>query len=317
MKIAFVVSQFPATSETFLIDQVAVLLDRGIDVQVFSLDKSVISDSISQKFFDYNMTNRIHSLTLPKNLFTRLFKALPKFLKVLFLKPNLLFKIFNFKKYKDNSWSLKLLFWVEPWLGKQFDLVHCHFGTMANKFLLIKEILNLNTKIVTTFYGYDVSNIFQEKGINYYDKLKKVCHLFFVMSQDMKNRVVNYGFEADRVVVLPVGIEVEKYDFQARSLQPDETIKIISVGRFVEKKGFDDLLKALALVKNKTQQKFHCDIIGGGPLDNELQTLTDNMNLRDVITYHGYMSIDKILDFFKNKHLFIQPSKTAKNGDME
>ncbi len=317
MKIAFIVSQFPVTSETFLIDQVAALLDRGVDVQIFSLDKSVISDSISQKFFDYKMSNRVHSLALPKNLFIRLFKALPKILKVLFLKPNLFLKIFDFKKYRDNAWSLKLLFWTEPFLGTKFDLVHCHFGTMANKFLLIREILNLNTKIVTTFYGYDVSTIFQEKGANYYDKLKKICNLFFVMSQDMKNRVVNYGFDADKIVVLPVGIEVEKYAFQERGLQPEEIIKIVSVGRFVEKKGFDDLLKALALIKNKTQQKFHCDIIGGGPLDSELQSLTDKMSLRDVVTYHGYMSIDKILDFFKNKHLFIQPSKTAKNGDME
>lgn len=317
MKIVFVVENFPATAQTFMIDQIAGLLDRDIDVEIFSLTKGTIDKNISQKFFDYKMSDRTRDLSLPKNLFTRILIALPKVLKIFCLHPNLLFKIFNFSKYGGNASSLKLLFWVEPWLGEEFDLVHCHFGTTANKFLLIKEILNLDTKIVTTFYGYDVSNIFQEKGDNYYDKLKKVCNLFFVMSQDMKNRVVNYGFEADKVVVLPVGIEVEKYDFRARSLQPDETIRMVSVGRFVEKKGFDDLLKALALVKNKTQQKFHCDIIGGGPLDDELQILTDKMSLRDVVTYHGYMSIDKILDFFKDKHLFIQPSKTAKNGDME
>jgi len=317
LKIAFVAAfaTFPAT---FIVNQIAGLIDRKVEVKIFWFRKGK-SKAIPEKYYKYKMDKLAYNLEMPHNWLLRIILAIPKILHILFLRPNILFKIFDFKKYKKNALSLKLLFWVEPWLGKEreFDLIHCHYGTVANKFLIIKDILGLKTKIITTFYGYDVSHIFRQKGSDYYNKLKKECSLFFVMSNNMKKRVVNYGFPAEKVVVLPVSINVASYPFWKRKIKKDEPFNIVSVGNFVEKKGFDDLIRALAIIKKRAKKKFKCYIIGDGPLRNKLFKMTENLGLQDEVEYKGYMKIGNIIEFLKNMHLFVQSSKTAKDGDME
>ncbi|OGZ34751.1 MAG: hypothetical protein A2174_02270 [Candidatus Portnoybacteria bacterium RBG_13_41_18] len=316
LKIAFIIGDFPAVSETFIIDQVADLKDRGVDVEIFAFRKHS-QEGVSERYYDYKMSKLTNYLEMPANKLIRIVLALRKLFKILLLNHRAFFRVLNFKKYGANARSLKLIFWVEPFLGKKFDLVHCHFGPAANKFLIIKEILGLKTKIVTSFYGFDVSKVFQDEPVDYYYRLKKECLLFFVMSENMKERVVARGFNSQKVIVHPVGIDVEKYNFSERRLAYDESVNIVTVGRFVEKKGFDDLLKALKIVKEKTAKKFMCHIIGGGPLEKDLQKLTDELKLRDVVEYKGYMKIEDVINYFSKMHFFVQPSKTARDGDME
>lgn len=316
IRIAFIVGVFPALSETFIINQIADLTDRGFEISVFSFKRGK-TENISQRYFDYKMSERARYLDVPKNPVARALLAVPKLLKIFFMNPRAFFRVLSVKKYGRSALSLKLVFWTEPFIGKEFDLVHCHFGTMANKFLLVREILGLKQKIVTTFYGYDVSHIPQEKGVKYYDNLKKECHQYFVMSNNMKERVVALGFPSDEVAVLPVSVDVESYPFAERMTKDDEPFHIISVGRFVEKKGFDDLLRAIALVKEKAKRKFLCSIVGGGELEKELHALADELRINDVVEWKGYMKIEDVISFYMKGHIFVQPSKTAKNGDME
>jgi colanic acid/amylovoran biosynthesis glycosyltransferase len=316
IKVAFVVGTFPVVSETFIINQIADLLDRGLEVEIFSFQKDD-RENVSDRFYTYDMIHKVHYLDMPRNYIKRFFLAIKKVFHVFCVNPMLFFKTFNLKKYRRTALSLQLLFWVEPFLKKEFDLVHCHFGPVANNFLLIKEVLGLRQKMVTTFYGYDVSILFQEKSADYYDKLKKECSLFFVMSKNMKERIVKQGFEENKIRVLPVGIDVDSYPFKERQFYDGEMVKIISVGRFVEKKGFDDLLRALAIVKRKTIRPIKCCIVGDGSLREELFSLTEDLNLQDVVEYKGYMKIEDIMNYFLDMHVFVQPSKTAQNGDME
>lgn len=254
---------------------------------------------------------------MPKNIFWRCLLAIPKIFKFLFYQPSALIAALNFKKYGRDALSLKLLFWTEPFLGKEFDLYHCHFGQMANKFLVIKEILGIKEKIATSFYGLDVSSYTKQKGPRVYDRLKKECSAFIVMSNNMKERVVAQGFDESKITILPISIDTDSYPFWERSLGSDETIQMVSVGRFVEKKGFDDLLRALAIVKKKTNKPFKCSIIGGGPLEKELRDLSDALEINDIIEYKGYMKIEDIINYFQKMHFYLQPSKIASNGDME
>lgn len=317
-KIAFVVGVFPAISETFLINQVVDLEERGWHVSVFSFREGA-ENFISERFRRFEWRNEIYYLNSPKNIFKRVFYAIPKIIRLLLLRPSILFKALNVKKYGKNALSLKLIFWIEPWIGHEheFDLVHCHFGTIANKFLIMKDILGLKQKIITTFYGYDVSHIARVKGERYYDRLKQESSIFLVMSENMKDRVMQLGFPEEKIKVHPISIDVASYPYSKRTYQDNDLVKMVSVGRFVEKKGFDDLLKALAIVKQKTNKKFVCDIVGDGELREDLHHLAKELKIEDVVHFRGYMMLQNIIELYGKSHLYIQASKTAKNGDME
>src|SRR3989344_1628849 len=319
-KIAFVVGIFPAVSETWMINQIAGLLDRGFDIDVYAFTSQNIDQKhISNKHREYNMSARTRYIGMPESRFLRIIKAAPKIIRLLFISPRVLGRALNIKKYNKSALSLKYFFWSEQFVGKKYDLIHLHDGSIANKFLTIKDIVGIDTKLITSFYGQDVSKRFLDHpGEDIYKRLKKESSAFIVMSNFMKNRVVAKGFDENKIQVLPIfGINVDDYPFKERTLEPNETIQMATVGRFVEKKGFDDILKALAIVKDRTDKKFTCNIIGGGLLEHDLRALTEKLGLDDFVSYKGYMKIEDIINYFLKMHLYLQPSKTASDGDME
>ena len=206
-KIAFVIGIFPVVSETWLISQVTDLIDRGVDVELYVF-KNGERENISDKFFDYNLDKRVHSAEMPLDPFVRVFRAVPKILHILFARPSLLRKIFDVKKYGADAYSLKNLFWIEPFLGMNAEVVHCHFGTVALRYLRVREILGLPQQFLTTFYGVDVSGVFRKKGRNVYQKLIHTCARFLVMSNNMKERILPYGFLAEKIETLPISVDV-------------------------------------------------------------------------------------------------------------
>jgi colanic acid/amylovoran biosynthesis glycosyltransferase len=317
LRIAFVVGVFPVVSETFIINQIADLIDRGVDITIYTFKEGDIAN-VSDRYFSYHMKERTKVLQMPKGFFARFGKVVPKMLRLLVKKPTALLRALNFAKYGRNALSGKTVFWVEPFLDAKCDLVHCHFGPIANKFLVIRDILKLSERIVVTFYGADVSQSVKEKGIHYYDRLKEEADLFFTMSENMKSRVVLLGFDPTKVVSLPVSIDVPSYPFANRAPATDGVFHMLSVGRFVEKKGFDDLLRMLAILKKKTTQKFLCHIVGG-PKDEEekLRALAVKLEVDDVVELKGYMKVEDIIQYFLTMQLYVQTSKTAQNGDME
>jgi len=315
-KVAFVVGIFPVVSETFIINQVADLIDRGLDVHVFTFRRGDVAN-VSDRYHTYKMADRTVLLEMPGNFVKRLVAAAPKFFRLLFHKPSALLKAFNVARYGTLAYSGKLLFWLEPFLDFDADLVHCHFGPIANHYLTIREILGLPQPFVTTFYGFDVSQIVKQKGREYYARLMKESAYFFTMSQNMKERVVALGFDPKKVEPLPVSVDVESFPFSRRSIKKGETMRIVSVGRFVEKKGFDDLLRATAIVKKKAKRSFMLYIIGGGVLEAELKVLAKELNVLDAVRFEGFMKVQDVVKFLATAHLFVQASKTAKDGDME
>lgn len=316
-KVAFVVGTFPVISETFIIDQIGDLSDLGLDIEVYTF-RDGSTESVSDRYSKDKMEEAVHSLAMPRNYLKRFVKAIPKFARILVANPLAALRTLNIFKYGSLAYSLQLVFWVEPFVGIDVDLVHCHFGTIANHYLTIKEVLGLRQPFVTTFYGYDISQITKQKGEHYYDRLKQESLQFFSMSENMKERMVKQGFDSSEIEVLPISVDVASFPFSRRELKDGEVIEILSVGRFVEKKGFDDLLKALAIVKEKSKRKFICHIIGG-PKEKEIELrgLAGKLGVSDVVEWKGYVKKEEIVEYLMKMHLYVQASKTAANGDME
>jgi colanic acid/amylovoran biosynthesis glycosyltransferase len=316
LRVAFALGIFPLVSETFVIDQIAQLSDRGVEVDVFSLTRGD-ETHVSQTYFDYDMGSKVEYLDYPLRWLPRFRGAWPKALSLAGRHPRILLRTLNVLRYRRWTLSLKLLYWVEPLAGREYDVVHCHFGTVARDFVKVRDAAMLNAPLVTSFYGVDVSRVFRDEPPSYYDDLKKACSLYFVMSADMKRRVVEHGFPADQVRVHPVSIAVEDYPFGIRTLSDAEELRLMAVGRFVEKKGFDDLLRALAIVKERSNRPVSCVVVGGGPLEPELRRLSESLGLQDVVCFPGLMAVEEVIERFSDTHLLVQPSKTAADGDME
>src|SRR3989344_285090 len=229
LRVAFIVGSFPEISETFIIDQACDLIDRGVGVEIYAFNRGGANkDHISKRYFQYGLDKKTMYLSVPANKILRIIMAGPRLVRLLLYRPASIFKIAS---------NFKVLFWdLKPFFGKKYDLYHCHFGNVGSNFVMIRKVLGIKEKFITSLYGQDVSMTIRKQGIGIYKELMQESSRFFVMSENMKQRVITHGFPPDKIIVHPIGIDVAKYPYAERRASPDDQINIISVGRFVEKK---------------------------------------------------------------------------------
>ena len=91
---------------------------------------------------------------------------------------------------------------------------------------------------------------------------------------------------------------------------------ILSVGRLVEKKGFQDLLEALFLVKRRGQH-FQCAIYGDGLLRQQLQEWIDDHGMNDEILLCGDRTQQDLITIFQSVTLFILTPIQTEDGDRD
>lgn len=94
-----------------------------------------------------------------------------------------------------------------------------------------------------------------------------------------------------------------------------DPVRIVSVGRAVAKKGFDDLLEALAALPADLHWRFAH--IGGGPLLGELKTRAAASGIGDRVAFLGAKSQPDVVALLREADLFVLPSKEAGDGDRD
>jgi glycosyltransferase involved in cell wall biosynthesis len=92
-------------------------------------------------------------------------------------------------------------------------------------------------------------------------------------------------------------------------------LKILSVGRAVPKKGFPDLLQALALLPTELDWRFHH--IGGGPELDNLKSLAETLQIAGRITWQGAAPQEQVLAAYRAADLFVLASRIADDGDRD
>jgi len=314
MKIAFIVSAFPVLSETFILNQITGLIDLGHEVDIFASSKPN-EKKIHSDVKKYNLINKTHYFHIPKTRKKRIMYAFKIFLKNFYKKPLVLLKALNFFKYGSFYNVLNNLFYLAPFLNKDYDIIHCHFGPNGIIGVHLKEI-GIPGKYLTSFHGYDVNSYPKIMGKNVYNVLFKNGDLFTANTNFTRQQVVKLGCDEEKIIILPVGLRVEKFKFSTRKIQPREPIKILTVGRLVEKKGHEYAIKAIAKIVKK-HKNIKYIVAGDGPLRTNLENLALKLGIMNHVEFLGAVEQNKVLNLYQQAHIFILPSVTASNGDRE
>ncbi len=95
----------------------------------------------------------------------------------------------------------------------------------------------------------------------------------------------------------------------------DGPFHMISVGRLVEKKGFDRLINALALLPETLD--WHWTHIGGGALGDVLRDRVTAAGIADRISWKGACDQPEVIEAMRAADLFVLPSRIAEDGDRD
>ena len=316
MKIAFFVPFFPILSETFILNQITGLIDRGHDVDIYAerpINFEIIHDDVKR----YRLMERTRYFRdIPRNYFLRVLKAFALIIKHrAWLQPKPLLLALNIRKYGREAMSLRILYLATLLVGREHDAVHCQFGNLGPEVLRLKQIGAISGKLVTSFRGNDLTGYLQTKRICYRELFRK-GDLFLPVSEVFRHRLIEKGCSPAKITVHRSGVDLAKFQYSLRRRAEGEPTKLISIGRFVEKKGLAYAVKAIARIVDSCY-KISYSIIGDGKLRADLEHLIDQLGVGDHVRLLGCMPHSEVVLHLRNSHLLLAPSVTGTDGDQE
>ena len=194
-------------------------------------------------------------------------------------------------------------------LGRQgVDLLHAHFGWQgATAAWLVSTLLDVPWSM--TLHAND---IFAERR-NLGPKLVAASRVVTVCEYNREWMRRELGVQR-RIDIVVCGVEVP--DLPTLDDRSDERIDVLAVGRLVEKKGFDVLLRAAVAVATD-RPDLSVEIIGEGPLRGDLEALRDELMAQKIVRMPGAMPHDAVLERMRRARVFCLPCRVAADGDRD
>ncbi|MBW2706908.1 MAG: glycosyltransferase family 4 protein [Deltaproteobacteria bacterium] len=146
---------------------------------------------------------------------------------------------------------------------------------------------------------------------------KKVRRAKFAVTISEYNRqfLIEKGGPGDKIHVVRCGVDHEA--FAAGNARPSNSIpKIGTLGRMVEKKGIDDLIRACQMLKDRNIG-FNLEIAGDGPMQSELQALVNDGDLAEQVHFTGPLAHEQVPRWLQSLDMFVLACKKDRNGDMD
>jgi len=187
------------------------------------------------------------------------------------------------------------------------ELIHAHFASDGANVSKLAE--KLRVPLVVTLHGYDVTVLQDFK--KRYSFLWMQASAFFCVSQFIRLKALEAGFPASKLIVHHIGVDSEK--FRPPAQKRDRNL-VLFVGRLVEKKGCESLLRAMQIVR-RTLPDAYLVMIGNGPLLPMLKSLASALKINT--QFLGSLPSQDIQMFMQKAQVFCGPSQTAANGDSE
>ena len=197
---------------------------------------------------------------------------------------------------------------------RQIDHIHAHFATSATT---VARLASLLTGVPYSFTAH-AKDIYHE-SVDSSALRQKIADSAVVISVSDFNVSYlrsEYPDQADKVVRVFNGLTLDDFPFAKRTKNDRQPPLVLAVGRLVEKKGFDDLVQACALLRERGHT-FRCVIVGGGELAGALQRQIDEADLGGIVQLAGPVPLDRVRQLMGEASMLVAPCVTASSGDRD
>lgn len=201
-----------------------------------------------------------------------------------------------------------------------YDVVHAHFGPGGTYAAPYAQ--RFGTPLLVTFHGYDVPLLSSWERAHpvhwhyafYGPRLLREMSLGLCASRELRELLIERGVPEEKLVVHRLGIDLERF----RPVEPDDaTLRVIMVGRFVPKKGFEYGLRAFARAASQSERAMHLTVVGDGEGRQRLHALAAALGIADRVHFAGSRSPAQVAEALQQSHVLLAPSVVTADGDRE
>lgn len=189
------------------------------------------------------------------------------------------------------------------------DVIHLHSVAQASIFFLLQfiERSNPKTKLVITQHG-----VLEEVDKTLVaEKLFGIAEMLTAVSSACANSIQSFTGIDKKIIIIPNGV-TDNFNSLANSSRglpkPSEPIHLICVGRVEAEKGFDIAIKCMAILRSYGL-KASLQIVGTGTQLTPLKQLSAQLDLGELIIFHGEQSHHETQLLISQAHLILVPSR--------
>jgi colanic acid/amylovoran biosynthesis glycosyltransferase len=304
MRIAYVVKRYPRFSETFIVNEILAHEAAGQDIHVFALHPPV------DQYFQAAIAKVRAPVTYltadsvrADGLWSQLQQAAGEW-SGLWTQLSAAGKASGNEVYQAARLALEIR-------ARGIDHLHAHFASTATT---VARLASLFTGIPYTFTAH-AKDIFHEAvdSVDLGHKIDCAAGAVTVSDFNVEYLAAQFDGSANKLRRIYNGLDLAQFEFSKPDRRPP---KIVAVGRLVEKKGFDDLIRACALLREEGVG-FQCEIVGGGELERALRQCIADLHLDGIVQLSGPRPLTYVQDAIRQAAVLAVPSVTASSGDRD
>ena len=186
------------------------------------------------------------------------------------------------------------------------DVLHAHFAWWgATAAACLAPLLDVPWSMVT-----HAKDIFSKQR-NLARKLRDTDLLLTVCDYNLRWMQEHLGVRRD-VPIVVCGVRLPAADER-----PVPGPDVLAVGRLIEKKGFDSLIEATALLRDQHGLTVRVDVVGDGELRGDLEKQAAALGLSDAVRFLGKLPHDEVLSRIAGARSFCLPARIGADGDRD
>lgn len=304
-RVAYILKMYPRFSETFILNELLELERQGVALRIFSLrepDDGIFHSEVALVRADVTYIRWRRVLTVAR-AHARVFRrSSGRYAKTLLL---------ALRRHRVTSvkYFLKAGVIADHVQREGIGHVHAHFASSAASVALDVHRLT-GVPYSLTAHAKDIYR--HDLDLDYLRAKLDQARFAVTVSDYNRDHLSRLG--ARNVVRIYNGIDLRR--FAPNGGGADEPPLVLAVGRLVEKKGFDVLIRACGLLR-ADGVRFRCVIVGKGELEDELQTLISALDLEQHVELAGPLPRDKLLELFPRASVVAAPCLVGSDGNRD
>lgn len=309
--IAYLAPEIPALSATFVYEEIFAVEKQGIDVIAITVRKPQKQAALQEA-----LINKVLCLYDEPALWLGVkgIISLPRFKQGAITALQWLVKDIGICGLSVNSLKLAFQFLVATKLArflkeKNCQHLHVHFAHVPTQIAMYASAMS-GVPFTVMAHANDIF----ERGLLLPQKAGRSVK-FLTISEYNSAFLQNIGVHPDKLAVVRCGVSFNMRS-KPESVDKKNSFTIGTLGRLVEKKGVDVLIRAVSLLKDKPY-KIKLSIAGDGSLRNELEALAQELNMQESVCFVGSLAHNQVAEWMQNLDAFVLACKADANGDMD